>query len=56
MQVEHLAYYTQAPHPPFHPRLAMAQPDLLLLACSGGLLTVRIAIQVGSKISVGFRV
>ena len=46
MQVVHLVYYTLAPHPPFYPLLALARPDLLVLACSGGLITVQITVQV----------
>lgn len=47
-------YYTLAPHPPFHPLLALAPPDLLVLACAGGLFTARVGVQVSDDVP-GFR-
>ena len=45
-QASHFVYRTQPPHQPFHPRLTLARPDLLILACAGGLLTVHLTLQV----------
>ena len=47
-------YYTLAPHPAFHPRLALARPDLLALACAGGMHTARVGVQVRGQ-GLGFR-
>lgn len=44
-----MVYYTLAPHPPFHPLLALARPDLLVLACAGGLITTRVEVQVSDE-------
>ena len=46
MQASHFVYRTQPPHPLFHPRLTLARPDMLVLACSGGLLTVHLSLRV----------
>ncbi len=46
MQASHFVYRTQPPHPLFHPRLALARPDMLVLACCGGLLTVHLSLRV----------
>ena len=46
MQVCHFAYRTQPPHPLFLPRLTLARRDLLVLACSGGLLTMYVSLRV----------
>ena len=45
-QASHFVYGSLAPHPPLHPRLTLARPDLLVLACSGGLLTVHLSLRV----------
>ncbi len=48
MQASHFVYRTQPPNPLFHPRLILARPDMLVLACSGGLLTVHLSLRVRS--------
>ena len=45
-QVVHMMYFSLVPAPAFHPLLAMSASDRLMLACTGGLLSFPVCLEV----------